>query len=293
MAVVRRAAAGGRCSTRRAKKGRAMTQDSPTAGAAAPAPVTLQRLPGHVALVTLDRPQARNAVNGEVARALEAIVDEIERDPQLQVAVLTGADAGRVFCAGADLREVSAGRGDALFTERGGFAGFVDAPRRKPWIAAVNGQALAGGCEIVLACDMVVAADDAAFGLPEVARGLVAAAGGLYRLPRVLPRPLALELILTADTLSAAEAQRHGWLNRVVPAARVLEEALALARRITRNAPLAVRESLQVARQAADLDEAQLRALSLEARRRVQATEDYREGPRAFIEKREPRWTGR
>ena len=255
--------------------------------------VTLRRLPGHVALVALNRPQARNAVNAALAAALQAIVDETEADPEIRAVVLTGADAGGVFCAGADLKEVAAGGANALFTERGGFAGFVDAPRSKPWIAAVNGKALAGGCEIVLACDMVVASDDAAFGLPEVTRGLIAAAGGLYRLPRVLPRPLALELILTADTLPAADALRLGWLNRVVPAAQVVDEALALARRITRNAPVAVRESLRIARQAADLDEAQLRELSLQARQRVQATEDYREGPRAFIEKRPPRWSGR
>ena len=255
--------------------------------------VALERLPGHVAQVTLNRPQARNAVNAALAAALQAVVDQTEADDDIWAVVLTGADAGGVFCAGADLKEVAAGGADALFTERGGFAGFVDAPRRKPWIAAVNGKALAGGCEIVLACDLVVAADDAAFGLPEVTRGLIAAAGGLYRLPRVLPRPLALELILTADTLSAADALRLGWLNRVVPAAQVVDEALALARRITRNAPLAVRESLQIARQADDLDEAQLRALSLQARKRVQATEDYKEGPRAFIEKRPPRWSGR
>lgn len=255
--------------------------------------VTLERLPEHVARVTLNRPPARNAVNAALAQALQAIVDELEADAQVRAVVLTGADAGGVFCAGADLKEVAAGGADALFTERGGFAGFVDAPRSKPWIAAVNGKALAGGCEIVLACDLVVASDDAAFGLPEVTRGLIAAAGGLYRLPRVLPRSVALELILTADTLSAADALRLGWLNRVVPAARVMDEALALARRITRNAPVAVRESMQIARQAADLDEAQLRTLSLQARKRVQATEDYREGPRAFIEKRPPRWSGR
>ncbi|MBN8492564.1 MAG: enoyl-CoA hydratase/isomerase family protein [Burkholderiales bacterium] len=255
--------------------------------------VTLQRLAGHVALVTLNRPQARNAVNGEVAAALEAIVDETERDADIWAVVLTGAREGLVFCAGADLKEVSAGRGEALFTARGGFAGFVDAPRSKPWIAAVHGKALAGGCEIVLACDLVVAADDAAFGLPEVTRGLIAAAGGLYRLPRALPRQLALELILTADTLPAAEAHRHGWVNRLAPAERVVDEALALAGRITRNAPVAVRESLQIARQAVDLDDAGLRALSMQGRTRVQATEDYREGPRAFIEKRAPRWTGR
>lgn len=255
--------------------------------------VTLERLPEHVARVTLNRPPARNAVNAALAQALQAIVDELEADAQVRAVVLTGADAGGVFCAGADLKEVAAGGADALFTERGGFAGFVDAPRSKPWIAAVNGKALAGGCEIVLACDLVVASDDAAFGLPEVTRGLIAAAGGLYRLPRVLPRSVALELILTADTLSAADALRLGWLNRVVPAARVMDEALALARRITRNAPVAVRESMQIARQAADLDEAQLRTLSLQARKRVQATDDYREGPRAFIEKRPPRWSGR
>ena len=257
------------------------------------ATVAWQRLPDHVALVTLNRPQARNAVNAALAAALQAIVDQTEADADVWAVVLTGADAGGVFCAGADLKEVAAGGADALFTERGDFAGFVDAPRSKPWIAAVNGKALAGGCEIVLACDMVIAADNAAFGLPEVTRGLIAAAGGLYRLPRVLPMPLALELILTADTLSAADALRLGWLNRVVPAAQVVDEALALARRITRNAPLAVRESLQIARRAADLDEAQLRALSLQARKRVQATEDYQEGPRAFIEKRPPRWSGR
>jgi enoyl-CoA hydratase len=257
------------------------------------AAVVLQRLPDHVALVTLNRPQARNAINGAVAAQVEAIVDTLEADADIRAVVLTGAAAGGVFCAGADLKEVAAGRADGLFTARGGFAGFVDAARSKPWIAAVNGKALAGGCEIVLACDMVVASEDAAFGLPEVTRGLIAAAGGLYRLPRVLPKPLALELILTADTLSAADALRLGWLNRVVPAAQVVEEAVALARRITRNAPVAVRESLLVARQAADLDEVQLRALSLQARQRVQATADYHEGPRAFIEKRPPRWSGR
>ena len=254
--------------------------------------VTLERLPEHVARVTLNRPQARNAVSAALAAQLEAIVDATEADPDIRAVVLTGADAHGVFCAGADLKEVAAGRADALFTARGGFAGFVDAARSKPWIAAVNGKALAGGCEIVLACDMVVASDDAAFGLPEVTRGLIAAAGGLYRLPRVLPRPLAIELILSADTLSAADALRLGWLNRVVPAAQVVDEAVALARRITRNAPVAVRESLQIARQAFDLDEAQLRALSLQARKRVQATDDYKEGPRAFIEKRPPRWSG-
>lgn len=257
-----------------------------------PSVVTLQRLPGHVGLVTLNRPEARNAVNGAVAAALDDIVAETEADPDLWAMVITGAGGG-TFCAGADLKEVAAGRGNDLFTARGGFAGFVHAERTKPWIAAVNGKALAGGCEIVLACDLVVAAEDAAFGLPEVLRGLIAAAGGLYRLPRALPRNLALELIMTAEPLDARRAHAHGFVNRLAPAGRVVDEALDLAGRITRNAPIAVRESLRIARSADDLGEDELRALSMAARERVAATEDFREGPRAFIEKRAPRWSGR
>lgn len=258
----------------------------------APVVVLSQRLEGHIALVTLNRPEVRNAVNGELARALEAVVLELEADDQVWAVVLTGAGPG-VFCAGADLKEVSAGRGEQLFTARGGFAGFVYAERRKPWIAAVNGKALAGGCEIVLACDLVVASDDAAFGLPEVSRGLIAAAGGLIRLPRALPRNLALELAMTGDPMDVKRAELHGLVNRVVPANQVVDEAVALARRINRNAPGAVRESLQLARVAAQLSEADARALTLAARERVLRSEDYKEGPRAFVEKREPRWTGR
>ncbi len=254
--------------------------------------VTFERLPGHIALVTLNRPDARNAINADVAKALDAIVAETEADPDIWVVVLTGAGSG-VFCAGADLKEISVGRGAELSTPRGGFAGFVYAERSKPWIAAVNGKAFAGGCEIVLACDLVVAAEDAALGLPEVLRGLIAAAGGLYRLPRALPPNLALEMIMTADPLDARRAHQHGMVNRLVPAEQVVDEALALAGRITRNAPLAVRESLRVARRANGFDEAELRALSKESRDRVAQSEDYKEGPRAFIEKREPRWTGR
>ncbi len=234
-----------------------------------PTPVVLsQRLDGHIGLVTLNRPEVRNAVNGELARALEAVVLELEADDQVWAVVLTGAGPG-VFCAGADLKEV------------------------KPWIAAVNGKALAGGCEIVLACDLVVASDDAAFGLPEVSRGLIAAAGGLIRLPRALPRNLALELAMTGDPMDVRRAELHGLVNRVVPAGQVVDEAVALARRINRNAPVAVRESLQIARVAAELSEADARALTLAARERVMRSEDYKEGPRAFVEKREPRWTGR
>jgi enoyl-CoA hydratase/carnithine racemase len=253
--------------------------------------VTCELHDGHVAVVTLNRPAARNAVNAEVAQALHAVVERTEADPEIWVVVLTGAGPD-VFCAGADLKEVAAGRAESLFTDKG-FAGFVYADRKKPWIAAVNGKALAGGCEIVLACDLVVASAEASFGLPEVSRGLLAAAGGAFRLPRALPRNVAIELVVTADSLDAQRAASLGLVNRVVAHDQVLAEALSLAARIARNAPVAVRESLQVARRAHDLDESELRALTAACRDRVRASEDYSEGPRAFIEKRPPRWTGR
>ncbi len=254
--------------------------------------VLLEHLPGHIALVTLNRPQARNAVNGDVAAQLDAIVAQTEADPEVWVVVLTGAGA-EAFCSGADLKELAAGRGRLLRTERGGFAGFVYAQRSKPWIAAVNGAALAGGTEIALACELVVAAEHAVFGLPEVQRGLIAGAGGLYRLPRALPRNLALELVMTADPLDAATAHRHGVVNRLVSAGEVQRTAIALAERITRNAPLAVRQSLLVARQAHDLAEPELQALSAQGLARMAASEDLQEGLRAFIEKRPPQWRGK
>ncbi|HWH29795.1 MAG TPA: crotonase/enoyl-CoA hydratase family protein [Mycobacteriales bacterium] len=246
---------------------------------------------GRVATITLNRPDQRNAVNPELAVALEEATTRFEQDDDVWVAVLTGA--GGFFSAGADLKAIAAGRGRELATERGGFAGFVRLPRRKPVVAAVRGPALAGGTELVLACDLVVAGSDAAFGLPEVTRGIVAAAGGLFRLPRALPRAKALELILTGDRIDAAEAHRLGLVNRVVEPDDVLPTARALAERICRNAPVAVRESLAVARQASDLGEDDGWRLSAAAMERIRQTEDAAEGPRAFAEKREPRWTGR
>ena len=245
----------------------------------------------HVALVTIRRPEARNAVNGEVATALDGLVRDIEASPDIWAVVLTGA-GDQAFSAGADLKEVAAGRIDKLWTNAG-FAGFVNASRSKPWIAAVNGFALAGGFEIALACDLIVASDDAAFGLPEVTRGLLPAAGGVYRLPRALPRAIAFELIAVGGRLEAARALSLGLVNRVAPKNATVDTAIELAASIAANAPLAVREALAIARQAHDLDDPALSRLSLDAQARLELTADFREGPRAFIEKRAPRWCGK
>jgi enoyl-CoA hydratase len=246
---------------------------------------------GRVATLTLNRPDARNAVSPELARALEAAVQRVEQDDDVWVAVLTGA--GPHFCAGADLKAIGAGRADELSTEAGGFAGFVRCPRRKPVIAAVRGFALAGGTELVLACDLVVAGSDAQFGLPEVTRGIVAAAGGLFRLPRVLPPARAMELVLTADRMGAEEAARWGMVNTVVEPDDVLPAVRELAERICRNAPLAVRESLALARDALRIDDAEGWERSRAAMERVRDSADAHEGVQAFVEKRPAQWTGR
>ncbi len=254
--------------------------------------VSLCHVAAHVALVTLERPQARNAIDAITALNLEHAVELTEADREVRCVILTGA-GDQAFCAGADLKAIANGEAAALETPRGGFAGFVHQPRRKPWIAAVNGVAVAGGTEIALACDLIVAAGHASFGLPEVRRGLVAAGGGLYRLPRAIPRALATELILTGDPLDARRALAIGLVNQVVPGPELLDSARRLAERITANAPLAVYESLAVARAAFDHDERALRQISSTAIRRIAASQDYLEGPRAFLERRPPHWSGR
>lgn len=251
---------------------------------------------GHVAVITLDRPEARNAVNGQVAKGLEAAIDRLEDDSELWVAVLAANTAGQerpVFCSGADLKEINAGNGATLWTARGGFAGFTYRARRKPVIAAVDGLATAGGCEIALAADIVVASTRASFGLAEVKRNLVAGAGGLFRLPRAIGQGPALEMILTGEPITAERAHQLGLVARLTAPGETLDGAVALARQVTRAAPLAVWESRAVVLAAAHEDDERLKQMTDSAMATVMSSEDLGEGLAAFIEKRDPVWRGR
>jgi enoyl-CoA hydratase len=246
---------------------------------------------GRLALITLNRPEARNAVNGDVAHEMEAALDEYEADPNLWAAILKAN--GKAFCAGADLKEIAAGNGANLSTKKGGFAGLVQRERVKPLIAAVTGSALAGGTEVALSCDMIVCSDETVFGLPEVKRSLVAAAGGLFRLPRAIGMAPALEVVMTGDPMSAERAHQLGMVNYVTPTDQVVDTAKQLAERVMANAPLAVQASRRVAVRAfMDEDDALWRASGKEFGN-VAQTKDYKEGPRAFIEKRAPNWQGK
>ena len=243
---------------------------------------------GRVLVLTLNRPEVRNAIDTETAWAISHALDEFEADATLAAAVLTGA--GGTFCAGMDLKAFLAGEKPSVGVR--GFAGIVERPPGKPIIAAVEGTALAGGFEIVLACDLVVAAENARFGLPEVKRGLVAAGGGLLRLSRRVPAPLALEWALTGEFVQAARAERAGLVNRLVPPGTALTAAIELAASIAANGPLAVAATKRILTECRDwrLDEEfeRQREISLP----VRESADAREGALAFKEKRAPRWTG-
>lgn len=248
-------------------------------------------LRGHVAVLTINRPEARNAVNGVVANAMEAAIDRIEEDDDVWLGVLCGD--GPVFCAGADLKAINEGRGGELQTTRGGFAGIAQRERTKAIIAAVDGPALAGGTEIVLACDLVVASTRASFGIPEAKRSLVAAGGGLFRLPKKLPPNIAMELALTGDPIDAERAHHFGLVNELCEPGEALDTALALAARIEANAPLAVRESRRLLLQYEELDVDEGIRQSNQAIMNLAASADFSEGLMAFIEKRPPNWQGK
>ncbi len=247
---------------------------------------------GHIEIVTINRPEARNAVNGAVTDGITAALDDLEADDDAWVVVLTGS-GDRAFCAGMDLKAFASGEGASIIGRTGGFAGIAKRKFPKPIIAAVNGAALAGGCEIVLACDLVVAADHAVFGIPEVTRGLLASGGGLIRLPTLLPRAIALELALTGDPIDAGRALQLGLVNRVAPLADLMPTALALAERIAENAPLSVRRSKEVIRSIDGLTEAEAWDVSDAAMREVFSSADAIEGSVAFAEKRPPAWQGK
>jgi enoyl-CoA hydratase len=251
---------------------------------------------GRIGIITLNRPEARNAVNGDVASGVEAALDIIESDDDIWVGIVTANTAGQekpVFCAGADLKAINSGNGGGLSTKRGGFAGIAYRERRKPIIVAVDGLATAGGCEIVLSCDLVVASNRSSFGLAEVKRNLIAGAGGLYRLPRAIGRAAALEVILTGEPLAAQRAYELGLVNHVVAPDQVMPKALEIAERICAAAPLAVWASRKVVLASAfETDESLITMTNAEFEA-IMASEDTKEGLTAFIEKRLPNWKAR
>jgi enoyl-CoA hydratase len=250
-----------------------------------------QEVHGNILVARINRPEARNAVNAVVAQGLEDAVDRLEGDDSLWVGVITGTTD--VFSAGADLKLINAGKAAEMATARGGFGGITQRTHTKPLIAAVEGPALAGGLELALSCDLIVASRASVFGLPEVKRSLVAAAGGVHRLPAVLPRNVALEIGLTGDPMTAERAHQLGLVNAVTEPGSALAAALELAGRITANAPVAVQRTLALMTELPRVDEDEAFRRAGRVIGELSATDDFREGLTAFIEKRPPRWKGR
>lgn len=252
------------------------------------APEVLTEVRDGVLIVTLNRPEAKNAATKQLSELVAAAMDRLDAEDDLRVGIITGA--GGTFCSGMDLKGFL--RGETPFVPGKGFAGLTESPPKKPLIAAVDGYALAGGFEIMLACDLVVANKDAKFGIPEAKRGLAAAAGGLVRLPRQIPPRLAMELALTGDFVSAQRAHDMGLINRVTEGPAI-EGALELAASITANGPLAVARSKQVIVESREWSEAEMWKKQGETLGNLFMTEDAREGAAAFAEKRKPNWKGR
>jgi enoyl-CoA hydratase len=248
----------------------------------------LTEVAGGIAVITINRPEARNAVNGEVARGIAAAVDEFDADRDVRVLVLTGA--GGTFSAGMDLKGFLAG--DAPVAADRGFGGIVQRPPVKPIIAAVEGYALAGGFELALACDLVVASEQAKFGLPEVRRGLVAGAGGLLRLPKRVPYHLAMEIALTGEHFSAARLHQAGLVSEIVAVGEALQAARDLAGRVAQGGPLALAATKRIIVESADWDSASEFDRQGEIIGPVFTSADAREGAMAFAEKRQPNWRG-
>lgn len=249
----------------------------------------LTTLADGILTVTINRPEAKNAIDKAVAEGIAAALAQLDADPAISLAVLTGA--GGSFCTGMDLKALM--RGERPFIEGRGFAGLCSAPPQKPLIAAIEGHAVAGGLEIALACDLVVAAEDAKLGLPEVKVGLIAGAGGLLRAPRLMPPRIAMELALTGQFISAQRAYELGLVNRVVAKGAALDAALALAKTIAANGPLAVQTSKRLMLEAQDWPASEMFARQEPLLEPIWHSEDAKEGARAFAEKRTPNWQGR
>lgn len=239
--------------------------------------------------ITLNRPKAKNAINLAVAKAVAAAMEELDSNDDVRVAILTGA--GGSFCAGMDLKAFVTGELPVI--EGRGFGGLAEKSPAKPLIAAVEGYALAGGLELMISCDLIVAADNAQFGITEVKRGLVAGAGGLMKLPRQIPPRLAMEMALTGEFSGAQRAAEMGLINRVVPAGTALDAAKELAAQIAANGPMAVRVSKQVIVEQEDWSTEEMWAKQQERVSPVFVSHDAIEGATAFAEKRAPNWTGK
>ncbi|RSN52144.1 MULTISPECIES: crotonase/enoyl-CoA hydratase family protein [Actinomadura] len=243
---------------------------------------------GAVLTITINRPEAKNAVNSAVAQGIAAAMEELDTRKDLSIGILTGA--GGTFCAGMDLKGFLTG--DNPIVEGRGFAGIVERPSAKPLIAAVEGYALAGGCEVALACDMVVAAKDAQFGLPEPKRGLVAAGGGLLRLPQRIPFHIAMEMALTGDKYAAERMAELGFVNRLTEPGGALAAAKELALKVGENAPLALAATKRIIVESPDWSDAETWQKQQEITLPVFTSKDAQEGPAAFAEKRKPNWKG-
>ena len=252
-------------------------------------PVLRTEVRGNVLVITLNRPHAKHAFNGALARALSDTLDRLDGDPALSIGVITGANG--TFSSGQDLKALLTG--DRGHTEKRGGFGIMKRPADKPLIAAVEGYAVAGGFELALSTDLIVAARDAKFGLPEVKRGLVAVGGALFRLPRRIPYHVAMEMALTGELYAAERLQALGLVSRVVEPGTALDAALQLAASIADNGPLALRATKQIVFQSNAWDDEQAWSEQMKLAAPAFKSEDAKEGPRAFAEKRKPVWSGR
>lgn len=252
-------------------------------------PTIITERDGDVLVITIDRPEVRNAFDFATAGAMKAAVDDLEADPEIRACVLTGA--GGTFSAGMDLKAFA--RGEVPFVEGRGVFGIINDPPRKPLIAATEGPVLAGGLELALVCDLIVASTDSTFGIPEVKRGLIAGSGGLIELPKRIPRPIAMEMALTGEPVGAERAAALGLVNRLCEPGAARDEAVALAHRIAANAPLAVAASKEIVRRSTDWTSEEAWGAQGEIAGPVFVSEDAQEGARAFAEGRDPEWRGR